>query len=123
MPLRTKYIQLVFSLNKPLRSCLGLVWVRQVDWEPDKFARVFSQSLLFHPRDRVCHLFFASYGKVHLGAAPREVKCDVQTDTRATVPKGWPLAAAHANAQKEPLAWEDDVLCTRDDGYAAVQVE
>src|SRR5260370_34521214 len=50
MPLRTKYIQLVLSLDKPLRSCLGLMWVRQVDWEPDKFALVFSQPLLFHPR-------------------------------------------------------------------------
>jgi hypothetical protein len=99
------------------------MWVRQVDWEPDKFARVFSQSLLFHPRDRVCRLFIASCGKVHLGTAPREVKCDVQTDTRATVPKGWPLAAVDANVQKAPLARGDDVLCTRDDGYAAVQVE
>src|SRR6266702_2421125 len=96
MPLRTKYIQFVLSLDKPLRSCLGLMRVRQVDREPDKFARVFSQSLIFHPRNRVCCLFFASCGKVHLGTAPHEVKCDVQTDARATTPKGWMAVSSRA---------------------------
>ena len=82
MPLRTKYIQLVLSLDEPLCSCLGLIWVRQVDWEPDELARVFSQSFPFHSRDRMCRLFFTSCSKVHFGSAPHEMKCDVQTDTR-----------------------------------------
>jgi hypothetical protein len=82
------------------------MWVRQVDWEPDELARVFSQSFLFHPRDRMCRLFFASCGKVHLGAASHEMKCDVQTDTRTAIPKGWPSATVHADAQRTSLIWE-----------------
>ena len=73
------------------------MWVRQVDWEPDKLSRVFSQSFLFHPRDRMCRFFFTSCSEVHLGTAPHEMKCDVQTDTRAAIPKGWPSVAVRAN--------------------------
>src|SRR6266404_5102333 len=96
MPLRTKYIQLVHPLDKPLCSCLGLLWVRQVDGKPHKFARVFSQPLIFHPRDRVCSFFLASCSKVHLGTPPNEVKCDIQTDTRATIHQGWPSEIVHS---------------------------
>lgn len=103
MSSRTKYIQPVLSLDKPFRSCLGLTWIRQVDREPDKFARVFSQSLLFHPCNRVCRLFFASCGKVHLGTAPHEVKCDVQTDTRAT---GWAVSSRACQPTKSNTGFE-----------------
>lgn len=66
---RTKYVQPALPLDEPLRSRLRPTRVREVDREPDQFARVLSHPFLFHPPDRMFRLFLAPRGKVHLCAA------------------------------------------------------
>ena len=80
---RTKDIQSIFPLNKPLGGRLRLVWVRQVNREPDELARVLSHPLPFHPRNCTYCLFFTPCGEVHLGTDSYEMECNIQANARA----------------------------------------